>query len=1093
LTIPNSVTSIGSYAFRNCSRLTTVNFNAVNCTQMGSSDYPAFSGCTALATLNIGSGVTRIPDYAFYYCRGLTGALTIPNSVTSIGSYAFYGCSGLTGALTIPNSVTSIGPSAFPGCSGLTGTLTIGNSVTSIGERAFYNCNGLTGALTIPNSVTSIGNYAFSGCSGLTGALIIPNSVTSIGSSAFSGCRGLTGALTIPNSVTSIGNDAFSLCSGLTGALTIGNSVTSIGYDAFSFCSGLTGALTIGNSVTSIGDGAFLGCRGLTGALTIPNSVTSIGYDAFSGCSGLTSVTIPNSVTTIGYEVFYGCSGLTSVTIPNSVTTIGYEAFYGCSGLTSVTIPNSVTTIGNYAFSGCSGLTSVINSSLTPQSISSDVFYGIALSNCTLYVPSASRTAYSTANVWRDFGWIENAYILSFNANGGTVSPDSKAVGGNAPVGNLPIPTRTGYTFTRWDTAQNGSGTDYTAETPYTATNATTLYAQWILTTYAIAYENLHGAGHSNPTSYSMESAAITLTNPGTRAGYTFAGWSPTGGIPAGSTGDKTFTAQWTANTYTLTFNATGGTVSPTSRTVTYNAAVGALPTPTRTGYTFARWNTAQDGSGTDYTAATVYTQTGNTTLYAQWNETYTLTFNANGGTVNPTSKTVNYNAAVGELPVPTLTGYTFAGWNTAQDGSGTTYTAATVYTQTGNLTLYAQWIDNALVRTLIFNANGGTVSPESKTVACNAAVGELPVPTRSGYTFAGWNTAQDGNGSSYTAATVYTQTGNLTLYAQWIDNALARTLIFNANGGTVIPASKTVACNAAVGELPAPTRSGYTFAGWNTAQNGSGTAYTAATVYTQTGNLTLYAQWTGNTYTLCFIANGGTVNPTSKTVTSNTAVGTLPTPTRSGYTFAEWNTAQNGSGTAYTATTVYTQTGNLTLYAQWTPQSSGSAALTFLGVSDGTLTPAFNASVTHYTVEVPNSVSSLTLNAVGVPGSTVTGAGVKSPATGSNTYNITVIAADNSVRVYTVVVTRLPLGTGVKDELQVNVTLYPNPFAGSLHLTGAEGCTLQVINAGGATVHTQKITAQDETVHLEGLPAGMYFFRLEKDGKTKTMKGIKN
>jgi hypothetical protein len=74
-----------------------------------------------------------------------------------------------------------------------------------------------------------------------------------------------------------------------------------------------------------------------------------------------------------------------------------------------------------------------------------------------------------------------------------------------------------------------------------------------------------------------------------------------------------------------------------------------------------------------------------------------------------------------------------------------------------------------------------------------------------------------------------------------------------------------------------------------------------------------------------------------------------------------------------------------------------------------------------------------------------------------------------------------------------VDVTLYPNPFAGSLHLTGAEGCTLRVVSVSGATVHTQKITSPDETVHLEGLPAGMYFFRLEKDGKTKTVKGVKN
>ena len=264
--------------------------------------------------------VTSIGAYAFYNCSGLT-SITIPNSVTSIGEGAFYGCSGLT-SITIPNSVTSIGERAFYGCYGLT-SVTIPNSVTSIEYDAFSSCFGLT-SITIPNSVTSIGNYAFSGCSGLT-SVTIPNSVTSIGGYAFSGCSGLT-SITIPNSVTSIGEGAFYGCSGLT-SVTIGNSVTSIGNRAFSDCSGLT-SVTIPNSVTSIGRSAFYGCSGLT-SVTIPNSVTSIGSSAFSGCSGLTSITIPNSVTSIGERAFYGCYGLTSITIPNSVTSIGGSAFAG--------------------------------------------------------------------------------------------------------------------------------------------------------------------------------------------------------------------------------------------------------------------------------------------------------------------------------------------------------------------------------------------------------------------------------------------------------------------------------------------------------------------------------------------------------------------------------------------------------------------------------------------------------------------------------------------------------------------------------------------------------------------------------------------
>ena len=139
--IPNSVTSIGDYAFENCSGLTSV---------------------------TIGNSVTSIGIYAFAWCSGLT-SVTIPNSVTEIGDRAFYGCSGLT-SVTIGNSVNSIGRSAFSDCSGLT-SVTIPNSVTSIGGSAFYKCSSLT-SVTIPNSVTSIGNWAFSDCSGLTSVYV---------------------------------------------------------------------------------------------------------------------------------------------------------------------------------------------------------------------------------------------------------------------------------------------------------------------------------------------------------------------------------------------------------------------------------------------------------------------------------------------------------------------------------------------------------------------------------------------------------------------------------------------------------------------------------------------------------------------------------------------------------------------------------------------------------------------------------------------------------------------------------------------------------------------------------------------------------
>ena len=263
ITIPNSITSIGEEAFWGCYSLKKTNYTGdiagwCNIKFGGNYANPMYYSHNfyindqEIKDLLIPNSVTSIGNWAFYGCSSLT-SITIPNSVTSIGNDAFSGCSSLT-SVTIPNSVTSIGGWAFYECSSLT-SITIPNSVTSIGRGAFNGCSSLT-SVTIGNSVTSIGDYAFRHCSSLT-SITIPNSITSIGEEAFQDCSSLT-SITIPNGVTSIGFGAFKYCSSLT-SVTIGNSVTSIGHYAFYDCSKLI-SVTIGESVTSIGDGAFMGC-----------------------------------------------------------------------------------------------------------------------------------------------------------------------------------------------------------------------------------------------------------------------------------------------------------------------------------------------------------------------------------------------------------------------------------------------------------------------------------------------------------------------------------------------------------------------------------------------------------------------------------------------------------------------------------------------------------------------------------------------------------------------------------------------------------------------------------------------------------------
>ena len=185
-----------------------------------------YCGCTGLTSITIPNSVTAIGSTAFGDCTGLT-SINIPNSVTTIGSDVFNGCTGLT-SIDIPNSVTSIGYQAFYGCTGLT-SIDIPNNVTSIGERAFYGCIGLANMTVVSGNnkydsrnncnaiIETSSNTLIAGCKNTN----IPNSVTTIGYYAFSGCTSLT-SIEIPNSVTSIGERPFYGCTGLK-SLTVNN------------------------------------------------------------------------------------------------------------------------------------------------------------------------------------------------------------------------------------------------------------------------------------------------------------------------------------------------------------------------------------------------------------------------------------------------------------------------------------------------------------------------------------------------------------------------------------------------------------------------------------------------------------------------------------------------------------------------------------------------------------------------------------------------------------------------------------------------------------------------------------------------------
>ena len=260
---------------------------------------------TNLSTITMPNSVTTIGVFAFSDTKTLT-SINFSTSLTSIGDNAFLDCVNLSGGVVLPNTLTKIGNSVFSNCNDIT-SVSIPNSVTTIGNFAFSECQSLT-SVYLPSSLTSIGNYAFTNCRNAKGDLIIPNTLKTIGEGAFSYCVGFSN-LVIGNSVTSIGNGAFRNCINLGGALVLPNSLTQIGSFTFYNCNQLTN-LSIPNSITSIGNFAFEKCSSLNGSLNIPNSVTSIGESAFAFCSNLKKLVIPASVISIAKNAFWSCKGL---------------------------------------------------------------------------------------------------------------------------------------------------------------------------------------------------------------------------------------------------------------------------------------------------------------------------------------------------------------------------------------------------------------------------------------------------------------------------------------------------------------------------------------------------------------------------------------------------------------------------------------------------------------------------------------------------------------------------------------------------------------------------------------------------------------
>ena len=466
----------------------------------------------------------------------------------------------------------------------------------------------------------------------------------------------------------------------------------------------------------------FYFCKALTSIdvsnFDTSNATTIAGL--FYYCKSLTSINVSNfdtSKVTSLHSLFYYCYGLTSIDLSNfntsKVTTIT-NLFYNSKNLQKVNLSSfdlSNLSAANTVFTYCSALTEI----KTPKAITSNI--SITLPTKTNYSwydkanQTVSYTKINTSCLSKTLLLQGNKFTLTANANGGTIPTTSgwtvasggatatKTVAYDSTYGTLPTPTKTvaGYTvkFAGWWTSASG-GTQIKSDTKVTITSNQTIYAHWTQTANSYTV-TANANGGTIPTTngwtiandkktatkqVTYDSTYETLPTP-TRTGYTFAGWftARTNGTQIKTdtkvtiTANQTIYAHWTANRYTVTANANGGTISTTSgwtvasggatatKQVTYDSTYGTLPTPTRTGYDFQGWFTAQN-DGSKVESSTTVKTASNHTIYAHWKEaTYTITFNPNGGSVSPTTKNVTYNSTYGTLPTPTKTGYTFNGW----------------------------------------------------------------------------------------------------------------------------------------------------------------------------------------------------------------------------------------------------------------------------------------------------------------------------------------------------------------------------------------------------------------------------------------------
>lgn len=545
--------------------------------------------------------------------------------------------------------------------------------------------------------------------------------------------------------------------------------------------------------------------------------------------------------------------------------------------------------------------------------------------------------------------------VVTFDANGGTTpNPESRIVSVGEKYGTLPTCSRTGYASDGWWTEKSG-GAQVNSETVVTDSDAHTLYAHWTANTYTVKFSPNGGTETMQDQSFTYDVAQALPANSFKRTGHTFTGWNTSSQGTGTAYGDRATVsnltaiaggtvylyAQWQANTYFVRFVANGGEGAMTDQTFTYAKGQNLSSNLfTKGGYTFTGWCTVPGGvGGTTYPDGAYVnnlTEENNSIvlLYAQWaGRGFTVTFDANGGgSPNPSSKTVNYDAPYGVLASCSWTGHSFDGWWTERDG-GTQVTASTIVELDNDQTLYAHW--EAAKYDIRFMPGGGTgIMADQTGIEYGTEVAlSSNAFTKGIQRFKRW---QGSDGKSYEDGAMVSNlldtAGVHTNTATWRNDFL---VAFDGNGATnTVMAAQLIDKD----ELPQPLkaneyrRPGYTFLGWDdtTAQKRYVEPVTLTSALADVGATnTLVAAWSTNSYTVAFFGNGGVGEMESQPFTYDVQQSLRANAfVRPGYDFLGWtrdpqSAAVEFANQATVSNLTSAADGIVPLFAKWSSTGS--------------------------------------------------------------------------------------------------------------------------------------------------------------------------